>query len=91
MYEALLIGQMSYAAVPYSGRVLFLQSGDRPQTSLWDPASTWVGLLEEQEVFESSGDDTTIFEEPHIVEVARHLQLTLDNAANEMIAAKKLA
>jgi arthrofactin-type cyclic lipopeptide synthetase C len=91
MYEALLIGQMSYAAVPYSGRVLFLQSGDRPQTSLWDPASTWVGLLEEQEVFESSGDHTTIFEEPHIVDVARHLQLTLDNAANEMIAAKKLA
>jgi arthrofactin-type cyclic lipopeptide synthetase C len=91
MYEVLLVARMSYAASPYSGRVLYLQSGNRPQTSRWDPASTWEGLLDEPEIFESSGDHTSIFEEPHIIDVARRLQLALDNAANEMIRAKALA
>jgi amino acid adenylation domain-containing protein len=84
MYQALFIGQFSYVASPYSGRVLFLQSGDRPQSDRWNPASSWKNLLEEYDVFESSGDHTSIFEEPHVQVVAQRLQTALDRAVDNV-------
>jgi amino acid adenylation domain-containing protein len=89
MYQALLIAQLSYAPSPYSGRVLFLQSGNRPQSNRRDEIASWEGLLDEQEVFESPGDHTSIFEEPHVSVVAQRIQLALDSAVDEAICSPK--
>ena len=90
MYQALLVAQQSYAPSPYSGRVLFLQSGNRPQSNRRDEVASWAGLLSEQEIFESPGDHSSIFEEPHVGFLAQRLQLALDNAVEDMLCSPKL-
>ena len=89
LYEALLVGQLSYVPSPYSGHVLFLQSGDRPQSDRWDSAASWADLIGEQEVFEAPGDHTSIFEEPHVRVAARRLQDALDSAVGDMMCSSR--
>jgi amino acid adenylation domain-containing protein len=92
LYPALLVGQLRYIPSRYPGRVLFLQSGNRPPSARWDAAATWEGLLDDQEIFESPADHTDIFEEPHIKNVAERIQLALDGALdNELCASNVLA
>jgi thioesterase domain-containing protein len=79
LYEALIVAYLSYAPAPYHGRVLYLQSGDRPQSNRWDAAASWAGLISELEVFEAPGNHTSIFREPHVSVTAKRLQLALDS------------
>jgi len=79
LYEALIVAYLSYDPAPYHGRVLYLQSGDRPQSNRWDAAASWAGLIGELEVFEAPGDHTSIFREPHVSVTAKRLQLALDS------------
>jgi amino acid adenylation domain-containing protein len=84
LYQALIVAQMSYVPSPYHGRVLFLQSGQRPQSDRWDAAASWKGLIEEQEVFEAPGDHTSIFQEPYVRVAAGRLQLAIDSAVSSL-------
>jgi thioesterase domain-containing protein len=83
LYEALIVAYLSYDPAPYKGRVLYLQSGDRPQSDLWNPAASWQGAIEELEVFEAPGDHTSIFREPHVRVSAERLQRALDRLVAE--------
>ena len=85
LYQALIVAEMSYVPSPYPGRVLFLQSENRPQTSLWNAAASWEGLIDKREVFEAPGNHTSIFQEPHVRVAAKRLQLALDSAVDDVI------
>jgi amino acid adenylation domain-containing protein len=85
LYQALGLAQLRYVPSPYDGRVLYLQSGDRPQSSRWDAAATWQGLIDDLEVFEAPGDHTRIFDEPCVRAVAERLQFAIDGVADDMI------
>ena len=87
LYQALIVAHFSYTPAPYPGRVLYLQSADRPQSELWDTAGSWQGLIEELEVFESPGDHTSIFQEPNVRVTAQRLQLALDRLVDDVIFA----
>ena len=82
LYQAFIVAQLDYVPSPYPGRVLFLQSGERPRGSRQDAVASWGELINELEVFESPGDHTNIFEEPHVRVAANRIQLALDNAAD---------
>jgi thioesterase domain-containing protein len=88
LYQALIVGEMSYIPAPYSGRVFFLQSANRPQSNRWDAAASWEDLIDDQEVFEAPGDHTSIFQEPHIGVVAKQLQLALNSADDLMCSGR---
>jgi thioesterase domain-containing protein len=88
LYQALIVGEMSYIPSPYSGRVFFLQSANRPQSNRWDAAASWEDLIDDQEVFEAPGDHTSIFQEPHIGVVAKQLQLALNSADDLMCSGR---
>jgi thioesterase domain-containing protein len=84
LYEALIVAYLSYAPAQYDGRVLYLQSGDRPPGIRWDAAASWAGLISELEVFEAPGDHTSIFREPHVSVTAKRLQLALDSLTEKV-------
>ena len=86
LYQALFLGHLSYVPAPYYGRVLYLQSGDRPQSSRGDAAASWDGLIEDLEIFESPGDHTSIFREPHVRATAERIQAALDEAQMDSMA-----
>jgi amino acid adenylation domain-containing protein len=88
LYQALIVGEMTYLPSPYSGRVFFLQSANRPQSNRWNAAASWEGLIDDQEVFEAPGDHTSIFQEPHIGVVAKQLQVALNSADDLMCSAR---
>jgi thioesterase domain-containing protein len=81
---------LSYIPSPYQGRVLYLQSADRPQSDLWDAAGSWQGFVEDLEVFEAPGDHTSIFQEPHVRVTAKRLQLALDSVVEDAACAPGL-
>ncbi len=83
LYEALIVAYLSYEPAPYNGKVLYLQSGERPQSDLWNPAASWQGVMDELEVFEAPGDHTSIFREPHVRVTAERLQHALDRLVTE--------
>jgi amino acid adenylation domain-containing protein len=83
LYQALIVAHLSYIPSPYQGRVLYLQSADRPQSDLWDAAGSWQGFVEDLEVFEAPGDHTSIFQEPHVRITAKRLQLALDSVVED--------
>jgi len=83
LYQALIVAHLSYIPSPYEGRVLYLQSADRPQSDLWDAAGSWHGLIEELQVFEAPGDHTSIFQEPHVRITAKRLQFALDRIVDK--------
>jgi amino acid adenylation domain-containing protein len=85
LYQALIVSHFSYIPAPYPGRVLYLQSAERPQSELWDTAGSWQDLIEEMEVFEAPGDHTSIFQEPHVRVTAQRLQQALDRIVEDAI------
>ena len=91
LYQALTIAQLNYVPAPYSGRVLFLQSGGRPKRSRWDEAASWSHFIEELDVFESPGDHTNIFREPHAKLAAKRIQLALDHALVDLVDSAEYA
>jgi amino acid adenylation domain-containing protein len=84
LYQALIVAHLNYRPAPYQGSVLYLQSAHRPQSTLWNSAASWQGLVEGLEVFESPGDHTSIFQEPNVRVTARRLQDALDRIATDM-------
>jgi len=90
LYQALIVAHLSYIPSPYQGRVLYLQSADRPQSDLWDAAGSWQGFVEDLEVFEAPGDHTSIFQEPHVRVTAKRLQLALDSVVEDAACAPGL-
>jgi amino acid adenylation domain-containing protein len=78
LYQALIIAHLSYTPAPYHGRVLFIQSGERPRSDRWDNAASWGRLIDDLEVFDAPGDHTSLFREPHARFAANKLQLALD-------------
>jgi thioesterase domain-containing protein len=87
LYQALIVAHFSYIPAPYDGRVLYLQSADRPQSELWDAAASWQGLMKDLEVFEAPGDHTSIFQQPNVRVTAERLQLALDRVVDDLSSA----
>jgi thioesterase domain-containing protein len=85
LYQALIVSHFSYIPAPYPGRVLYLQSAERPQSELWDTAGSWQDLIDEMEVFDAPGDHTSIFQEPNVRVTAQRLQQALDRIAEDAI------
>ena len=85
LYQALIVSHFSYNPAPYPGRVLYLQSAERPQSELWDTAGSWQDLIDEMEVFDAPGDHTSIFQEPNVRVTAQRLQQALDRIVEDAI------
>ena len=78
LYEALIVSYLSYHPSRFPGRVLYLQSGDRPQSELWNAAASWQSHIEQLETFEAPGGHTDLFREPNAGATARRIQQALD-------------
>jgi thioesterase domain-containing protein len=83
LYQALVLANLSYVPTPYDGRVLYLQSGDRPQSDLWNLAASWEGFIEKLEVYEAPGDHTSLFKEPNVRFTAARIQRELEDVPTE--------
>ncbi|MEZ4868169.1 MAG: alpha/beta fold hydrolase [Caldilineaceae bacterium] len=72
-----------YVPPPYAGKLHYFLARERDAFNAQTPAQGWLGLAEQgTEIYSVPGNHLSMNEEPHVQQLARRLQQTLQRAMN---------
>ena len=75
--RAFQIASRCYNPPSYSGRVMMLQTTERPSSLHWDLGNRWRHLITQMEVIDVPAGHAEMFQDPHVRVLAKHMKARL--------------